>query len=90
MKDHALWIDTLNMNIQAGKTLQEALLCADALSAREFSSKALRQWPFRTVNGEQTPDSVALQRSVETLPQPKPLTGYAKVMSDPDTEDAPL
>ncbi len=76
MKDHQLWIDTLNMNIQAGKTLQEALLCADALS----------QWPFRTVNGEQTPDSVAL----ETLPQPRPLTGYAKVMSDPDTQEALL
>lgn len=76
MKDHQLWIDTLNLNIQAGKTLQEALLCADALS----------QWPFRTVNGEQTPDSVAL----ETLPQPKPLTGYAKVMSDPDTQEAML
>lgn len=76
MKDHQLWIDTLNMNIQAGKTLQEALLCADALSG----------WPFRTVNGEQIPDSVAL----ETLPQPKPLTGYAKVMSDPETEEAPL
>ena len=86
MKDHQLWIDTLNMNIQAGKTLQEALLCADALSAREFSSKALRGWPFRTVNGEQTPESVAL----ETLPQPKPLTGYAKVMSDPDTQEAML
>ena len=76
MKDHQLWIDTLNLNIQAGKTLQEALLCADALS----------QWPFRTVNGEQTPDSVAL----ETLPQSKPLTQYALVMSDPDIEDAPL
>ena len=76
MKDHALWIDTLNMNIQAGKTLQEALLCADALS----------QWPFRSVNGEQTPDSVAL----ETSKQPKPLTQYARVMSDPDIEDAPL
>lgn len=76
MKDHQLWIDTINLNIQAGKTLQEALLCADALS----------QWPFRTVNGEQTPDSVAL----ETLPQPKLLTGYAKVMSDPETEEAPL
>lgn len=76
MKDHALWIDTLNMNIQAGKTLQEALLCADALSC----------WPFRTVNGEQTLDSVAL----ETSKQPKPLTGYAKVIADPETEDAPL
>ena len=76
MKDHQLWIDTLNMNIQAGKTLQEALLCADALS----------QWPFRSVNGEQTPDSVAL----ETAKPDKVLTQYARVMSDPDTEDAPL
>ena len=86
MKDHQLWIDTWNMNIQAGKTLQEALLCADALSAREFSSKALRQWPFRTVNGEQTPDSVALA----TAKPNKALTGYAKVMSDPDTQEAML
>ena len=86
MKDHQLWIDTLNMNIQAGKTLQEALLCADALSG----------WPFRTVNGEQTPDSVAL----ETSKQPKPLTPqsgssrilsqYARVMSDPGTQEAML
>ena len=76
MKNHQLWIDTLNMNIQAGKTLQEALLCADALS----------QWPFRSVNGKQTPDSVAL----ETLPQPKPLTQYERVMSYLDIEDAPL
>ena len=76
MKNHQLWIDTLNMNIQAGKTLQEALLCADALS----------QWPFRSVNGKQTPDSVAL----ETAKPDKALTQYARVMSDPDTEDAPL
>lgn len=80
MKDHQLWIDTLNMNIQAGKTLQEALLCADALSV----------WPFRSVNGEQTADSVALQRSVETAKPDKVLTQYARVMSDPETEDAPL
>lgn len=76
MKDHQLWVDTLNLNIQAGKTLQEALLCADALSG----------WPFRTVNGEQTLESVTL----ETSKQPKPLTGYAKVMSDPDTQEAML
>ena len=74
MKDHQMWIDTLNLNIQAGKTLHEALLCADALSG----------WPFRTVNGEQTPESVTL----ETLPQPKPLTQYERVISDPDTEES--
>lgn len=82
MKDHQLWLDTINLNIQAGKTLQEALLCADALSG----------WPFKYVNGEQTPDSVAL----ETMKQPKPLTAYESVMSelrssgDPDTLEAPL
>ena len=76
MKDHQLWIDTLNLNIQAGKTLKEALLCADALSG----------WPFKYVNGEQTPDSAAL----ETAKPDKPLTAYESVMSDPDTLEAPL
>ena len=76
MKDHQLWLDTLNLNIQAVKTLQEALLCADALS----------EWPFKYVNGEQTPDSVALV----TAKQPKPLTQYQQVMSDPDTEESLL
>ena len=75
-KDHQLWLDTLNLNIQAGKTLQEALLCADAI----------QKWPFKTVNGVQTPESVSL----ETMKQPKPLSGYAKVMADPDTEESPL
>lgn len=82
MKDHQLWIDTLNLNIQAGKTLQEALLCADALSAREFSSKALRGWPFKYVNGEQTPDSKALEANKAAHPEPK---------FDPNTcEESPL
>lgn len=76
MKDHQLWIDTLNLNIQAGKTLQEALLCADALSG----------WPFKYVNGEQTEESKAL----ESQPQPRPLTAYESVMSDPETEQSPL
>lgn len=43
-------------------------------------------WPFKYVNGEQTPESKAL----EALPQPKPLTPYEAVISDPDTEDALL
>lgn len=76
MKDHQLWIDTLNMNIQAGKTLQEALLCADALSS----------WPFKYVNGEQTPESLELE-SMKTV---KPLSAYAQVMSDPETEESLL
>ena len=43
-------------------------------------------WPFPSVNGEKTPDSVAL----ETIKPEKPLTPYAKVMSDPETEESPL
>lgn len=33
-------------------------------------------WPFKYVNGVQTPDSVTLERSVETAKQPAPLTQY--------------
>lgn len=76
MKDHQLWLDTINMNIKAGKTLEEAVRCADVLS----------EWPFKYVNGEQTPESVAL----ETSKPDKVLTQYERVMSDPDTKDAPL
>ena len=61
MKNHALWLDTLNMNIQAGKTLREALLCADALS----------QWPFKYLNGEQTPESRALEDNKAAHKDPK-------------------
>lgn len=61
MKNHALWLDTLNMNIQAGKTLREALLCADALS----------QWPFKYLNGEQTPESRALEANKAAHADPK-------------------
>jgi len=44
------------------------------------------KWPFPSVNGEQTADSVAL----EAQPQPKPLTAYESVMSDPETEEGLL
>lgn len=43
-------------------------------------------WPFPYVNGEQTPDSVAL----ETAKPDKVLTQYERVMSDPDIEESPL
>lgn len=76
MKDHQLWLDTLNLNIQAGKTLEEAVRCADVLS----------EWPFKYVNGEQTGASKAL----EALKPEKPLSAYAQVMSDPDTLEALL
>lgn len=41
-------------------------------------------WPFPIVNGERTPESKVL----EAQPQPKPLTQYQQVMSDPDIEDS--
>ncbi len=43
-------------------------------------------WPFKYVNGVQTPESVTL----ETAKQPAPLTQYEVVMSDPETEESPL
>lgn len=43
-------------------------------------------WPFKFINGEQTLESVAL----ETAKQPKPLTAYETVMSDPETEESLL
>ena len=43
-------------------------------------------WPFKYVNGEQTEESKAL----EAQPQPKPLTAYESVMSDPETEESLL
>ncbi len=43
-------------------------------------------WPFPVVNGERTPESVALV----TAPVPKQLTQYEVVMSDPETEESPL
>ena len=43
-------------------------------------------WPFPSVNGEQTPDS----KELEAQPQPRPLTAYESVMSEPDTEESPL
>lgn len=52
MKDHQLWLDTLNMAQQQGKPLFEALTVADNA----------RQWPFKYVNGTQTAQSEALER----------------------------
>ena len=49
-------------------------------------------WPFPSVNGERTPESVALETSKveKQLTQYKRETLYEQVMSDPETEDAPL
>jgi len=43
-------------------------------------------WPFPIVNGEQTPESKALQ---DLPPEPKQSL-YNQVMSDPETEEALL
>lgn len=51
-----------------------------------FPAGDSRGWPFPYVNGEQTPDSVAL----ETAKPDKVLTQYEQVMSDPETEESPL
>lgn len=48
MNHHQLWIDTLNMAQQQGKPLEEALTMAD-------------NWPFKHVNGVQTPQSASLE-----------------------------
>jgi hypothetical protein len=52
----------------------------------------MNNWPFPIVNGERTPESVALMalRAGVTAPVSKPLTQYEQVMSDPETEDALL
>ena len=43
-------------------------------------------WPFPSVNGEQTPESKALQ----ALPPEPKQSLYNQVMSDPETEEALL
>lgn len=48
MADHNLWLDVLNYHQQQGKTLAEAVSMAD-------------QWPFKYINGQQTPESEALE-----------------------------
>ena len=59
---HKMWIDSINFHIQEGLPLEEAMAKAEALA---------RGWPFRTVNGEQTPDSVALEANKAAHPEPK-------------------
>lgn len=43
-------------------------------------------WPFKYHNGEQTPESIALQ----AMPAPSKQSLYDRVMSDPDVEEALL
>lgn len=60
MNDHQLWIDSLNYYQRQGLTLAQA-------------AEQCSKWPFKCVNGQQTPESKAL----EALPPEKPLKGYA-------------
>lgn len=55
MNHHQLWLDTLNMVQQQGKPLEQALTRADeALTMAD-------NWPFKYVNGVQTPQSESLE-----------------------------
>ena len=55
MNNHQLWLDTLNMAQQQGKPLSQALTRADeALTIAD-------NWPFKYVNGVQTPQSASLE-----------------------------
>ena len=55
MNHHKLWIDTLNMAQQQGKPLEQALTRADE------ALKMADSWPFKYVNGVQTPQSESLE-----------------------------
>lgn len=48
MNHHHLWLDSLNYHQTQGRTLAQALTLTE-------------QWPFPTINGHQTPQSLALQ-----------------------------
>ena len=48
MTNHQLWLDSLNYHQTQGRTLAQALTLTE-------------QWPFPTINGHQTPQSLALQ-----------------------------
>lgn len=69
MNYHHLWLDRLNYHQTQGYTLAEAVAMGDL-------------WPFPTINGHQTPQSLVLQSNKALhKPTPKDLT---------DIEDALL
>lgn len=69
MIEHNLWLDSLNYHQSQGRTLAQALTLTD-------------QWPFPSINGQQIPQSMALQSNKALhKPTPKDLT---------DIEDALL
>ncbi len=71
MTSHQLWLDTLNMHQQQGKSLSEALTVADSI------------WPFKYINDQQTEDS----KDLEALPEPKPLKGFDRALQSFDQHE---
>jgi hypothetical protein len=69
MNDHQLWLDMLNYHQQRGLTLAQA-------------AEQCYKWPFKYVNGQQTPESEAL----EALPPEKPLKGYDAALLETNDE----
>ena len=67
-KHHQLWMDTLNYHQSQGYTLAEAVAMVDL-------------WPFPTINGHQTPQSLALQSNKALhKPTPKDLTDIGEAL----------
>ena len=69
MNDHQLWLDMLNYHQRQGLTLAQA-------------AEQCSKWPFKYVNGQQTPESKAL----EALPPEKPLKGYDAALLETNDE----
>ena len=69
MNNHQLWLDSLNFYQRQGLTLAQA-------------AEQCSKWPFKYVNGQQTPESKAL----EALPPEKPLKGYALATNETNDE----
>lgn len=66
--NHHLWLDSLNYHQTQGRTLAQALTLAE-------------QWPFPTINGQQTPQSKALQSNKALhKPTPKDLTDIEEAL----------
>lgn len=66
MNDHQLWLDSLQASDSLNYYQRHGLTLAQA-------AEQCSKWPFKYVNGQQTPESKAL----EALPPEKPLKGYA-------------
>ena len=69
MNDHQLWLNSLNFYQQQGLTLAQAV-------------EQTHKWPFKYVNGQQTPES----KELEALPPEKPLKGYDAALLETNDE----